>query len=79
MKEVLKYFIPAIGATYFTSTMTYMIGITKGKTDMYNQISEEYNLIPKDKNHFLYDSRLKLLDNNAVDKSIAYDNYEHLA
>jgi hypothetical protein len=69
--EVIKYLIPAIGATYFTSTMTYMIGITKGKSDMYNKISAEYNLIPKNKDHFLYESRSQIVQNT-------FDYGEHL-
>jgi hypothetical protein len=45
--EVLKYLIPSIGTVYFTSYMTYMIGITEGKTKMYNSVLERYTLTLK--------------------------------
>jgi len=46
--EIFKYFIPTIGIVYFTSYMTYMAGITKGKSDMYKSILDKYKLTRKD-------------------------------
>jgi len=75
--EVFKYLIPAAGATYFTSYMTYMCGITKGKADMYNSILNEYNLIPKDKNNSQYETRVELANLNKT-KEYTVDYVEHL-
>ena len=75
--EVAKFLIPTIGITYFTSYMTYMCGITKGKADMYNNILHEYNLIPKDNKHPQYEVRLASLIKNTV-KETGIDYSEHL-
>ena len=75
--EVVKFLIPTIGITYFTSYMTYMCGITKGKADMYNSMLETYNLIPKDNNHPQYETRVALANLNKT-KEYNVDYLEYL-
>ncbi len=45
--ELFKYFIPAAGTVYFTSYMTYMVGVAEGKANMYNSVLERYTLTLK--------------------------------
>jgi hypothetical protein len=75
---IFKYLVPSIGAAYFTATMTYMVGITKGRNEMFNNISKEYDLVPKNKDHLLYDARAHLLLNSANKSPIGIDVYEQL-